>query len=427
VFRCFGGQVTNHPFSLFLRGSKFFHSEINNHQSSISPSSTFNIQHPAPGGPSMRPIPIILTLLLALGAVEGLAYWWMHPAPAGPGEPILVYRPTVGRDPARSAHLSPSARDDKDQETGDRDQEEAKAEEQSSSPIQNSKFKIASGHASQGSADLQGRESSHRVQNSAAGTSSSSSNQQSEINNHQSEISPSFTPLPEIYANAAPMLRCSSGQVSHVQLDESLGLHLAFFEWDGTDTGSVLEAFRHMPEACMGAIGMKLIEKAPPRSYTVRGRVSEKKLSVVSGQLSEKSQPSSNQKSAIINHQSSLSSSISASQHFSVSASTPTLSFDHTIFREPGQGGGAVFAPGPVVHAFRAVWVSGLSHADARQGLGGNEFSRLRTIRFQSALTRFRPTHARVIQGAVRGASSADAAWQAFEKTMLADLAIEAK
>jgi hypothetical protein len=33
------------------------------------------------------------TILFALGAVEGIAYWWMHPKPAGLGEPVLVYRP----------------------------------------------------------------------------------------------------------------------------------------------------------------------------------------------------------------------------------------------------------------------------------------------------------------------------------------------
>ena len=60
--------------------------------------------------------------------------------------------------------------------------------------------------------------------------------------------------------------------------------------------------------------------------------------------------------------------------------------------------------------------------ADARQGLGGDEFDRLRTIRLKSAINRFRPGHARVIQGAVRGIPDPDLAWEAFEKTMLKDL-----
>ena len=84
------------------------------------------------------------------------------------------------------------------------------------------------------------------------------------------------------------MLRCTGGQVLHTQLDNTIGLHLAFFEWDGADTGSVLEAFRHMPEACMGSIGMTFVSKEKSISYPVGGE---------------------------------------------------TLIFDHTIFREPGKGG----------------------------------------------------------------------------------------
>jgi hypothetical protein len=169
------------------------------------------------------------------------------------------------------------------------------------------------------------------------------------------------------------MLRCTSGQVNYCKLSDTSGIHLAFFEWDGTDTGSVLEAFRHMPEACMGSIGMILVSKEKPISYSVDGE---------------------------------------------------TLLFDHTVFREPTQGGGAVLGS-PLIHAFRAVWVSGINNADARKGLGGDEFDRLRTIRLKSALTRFRPAHARVIQGAVRGLPSADLAWQAFENALLKDLRME--
>ena len=301
----------------------------------------------------MHPISIIGLLLLALGAVEGSAYWWMHPAPAGRSQPVLTYRPVgldrrAGRDSASDAQ-------------------------------------------SQGTAE--------------ANAPASLPNQKSKIINHQSTISSSLpsslTPLPDIYAKAAPMLRCSSGQVFHVQLDDTLGLHLAFFEWDGTDTGSVLEAFRHMPEACMGSIGMKLIQKAPPRSYVVRTQETGDRDQQMPG-----AEP--NSKLKIQNSK----------------LATQSLSFDHTIFRESGQGGGLA-GSGSLVHAFRAVWVSGLSHADARQGLGGDDFDRLRTIRLKSALTRFRPTHARVIQGAVRGAANADAAWHAFEQTMLKDLAFE--
>ena len=281
-----------------------------------------------------RSICIIAAIVLALGVVEGVSYWWMHPGPAGLGETVLVYRPS------RSAGVSPAS-----QRSEVRAQEEGAAQ-------------------------------------------TSSFYQLSTINDQQSSISPPqlstsslLTPLPEIYDKAAPMLRCSSGQVLHAALDDSSGIHLAFFEWDGTDTGSVLEAFRHMPEACMGSIGMKLVSHEEPRTYTVSGQVTGE----------TKGQPTS---------------------------VGETLSFDHTVFRE----GGGVTGPTSLIHAFRAVWVSGVPMADARQGLGGDEFDRLRTIRLKSAINRFRPGHARVIQGAVRGIPDPDLAWEAFEKTMLKDL-----
>lgn len=214
---------------------------------------------------------------------------------------------------------------------------------------------------------------------------------------------PATTSLPEIYASAAPMLRCTGGQVFHSQINRSLGLHLAFFEWDGTDTGSVLEAFRHMPEACMGAIGMKLISKEQPIFYEV-GPPSLNQALTTPPVIRN---PSKKNQSAKINQPSS------------------TLVFDHTIFREAGQGGG-LLTPGAIVHSFRCVWVSGISLSDARSGLGGDEFNRLRTIRLKSAFTRFRPKHARVIQGAVRGASTGEDAWAAFQKAILVDLAFEA-
>jgi hypothetical protein len=268
------------------------------------------------------------------------------------------------------------------------------------------------------------------------------------------------------------MLRCTSGEVFHVRIHDNASLHGAFFEWDGTDTGSVLEAFRHMPEACMGAIGMQLVSKEKPILYQVgldrragrdsaNGAASERmaedrsQRSDARGQeevAASSSAPSSDPKSKIKNlsrhsaatpdQDSKISPSSSSSDH---STSTPhadgdksarrgrralpvptaqSLIFDHTVFRDPGQAKGPL-VPGPLVHAFRAVWVAGRSSADARHGLDGREFDQLRSIRLHSALTRFRPSHARVIQGAVRGLHSPEAAWQAFEQHMLRDLTFE--
>jgi hypothetical protein len=230
----------------------------------------------------MRLLPSIIAVLLALGTVEGLAYWWMHPTSTAQAQPVLAWYP-----------------------------------------------KIASAFT--------------------------------------------YTPLPELYTKTAPMLRCSGGQVFTANdSDDSLSLYLAFFEWDDTDTGSVLEAFRHLPEVCMGSIGLKLVATEPPQTYRV-------------GDL--------------------------------------TLSFDHTVFRDPGQDG-RMELPGSLVHSFRAVWVAGLEGTNGRQGVLGNSLDQLRRIRINSALTRFRPTHARVIQGSVRGAPNSAAAWAAFETAMLRDLAV---
>jgi hypothetical protein len=423
----------------------------------------------------MRPTFVILVLTLAaLALIEGLAWWWMNPPPAAHREPVLAYRP-VGLDrraspPVASGVESQGGVEGRDQKSGIRDQQEATAQSASSSSNPKSKIQNLSRH------------------------SAATPDQESKISPSSHPISAStHTPLPEIYRQAAPMLRCTSGEVFHVRIHDNASLHGAFFEWDGTDTGSVLEAFRHMPEACMGAIGMQLVSKEKPILYQVgldrragrdsangaESETSEQESgdrgqqeatahasssspnqkskinnpqSEIRGQgpeirgqheaIAHASSSSPDQKSKIKNQDSKISPSSSSSDH---STSTPhadgdksarrgrralpvptaqSLIFDHTVFRDPGQAKGPL-VPGPLVHAFRAVWVAGRSSADARHGLDGREFDQLRSIRLHSALTRFRPSHARVIQGAVRGLHSPEAAWQAFEQHMLRDLTFE--
>jgi hypothetical protein len=324
----------------------------------------------------------IALLLLALGAVEALAYWWMHPAPAGLGDPVLAYRPGENAEKRKTETLK----------------EDALAPADSSSSILS-----ASEHAS------------------VSG-------------------SPTYTPLPEIYSRSAPMLRCSGGQVFHLQLDSNIGLHLAYFEWNNTDTGSVLEAFRHMPEACMGSIGMTLIEKLPPRHYVVGrqgtgdggresgdgGRESggREQRSEVRGQGSEvRDQRSEIRGKGSADAPARSSSSSSSPPNLQSPIPKPhLLVFDHTVFREGGEGGARLRPP---VHSFRAVWISGIEGADARSGFGGDTFKRLRTIRLKAVTNRLRPPHARVVQGTVRGAPNPDAAWQAFEQAILHDLVLK--
>ena len=77
---------------------------------------------------------------------------------------------------------------------------------------------------------------------------------------------------------------------------------------------------------------------------------------------------------------------------------------------------------GGLVHAFKAVWLSGVPTGTSREGiLGGDQFS-LRSIRWRAALHRFRPAHARVVQGAVQGVHSPDHAWEVFSTAILEDL-----
>ncbi len=169
-----------------------------------------------------------------------------------------------------------------------------------------------------------------------------------------------LTLLPDVVARSVPSLHCSHGTVARVDRQDGVTLHLAFFAWDHGTSANVLEAFRHLPDECLGAIGMKLVAVHPPRPFTI---------------------------------------------------DTTTLLFDHTEFRDPS---------GHPVHAFKAVWVAGTTRLLGDNIRGGSENTRL--IRINAAIKRFRPAHARVVQGAVHRLSSPDAAWLAFQNAMLNDL-----
>jgi hypothetical protein len=247
-------------------------------------------------------VPVVLAFALALGGVEGIAYWWMHPAPAGLGQPVLAYRPGT-----------------KTQRTEDRGQ------------MDSARFRDA-------------RSASPDLQSAAPANAA-------------------YTPLPEIVAKSLPSLLCSTGTAARVDREDGVTIHLAFFEWELADTTNVLESYRHLPDECMGSIGMRLIGHLPPRTYQLGGE---------------------------------------------------TLAFDHTVFRDPADG---------IVHAFKGTWVSGASGLLGSGVRGGLE--QWRQLRWRAGLKRFRPAHARVAQGAVRGVADPDLAWQAFRDAMLVDLRFE--
>ena len=234
----------------------------------------------------MKPLLIGVSLLVfGLGTIEGFARWWMHPGPAGLGEPVLVYRP------GSETRLDRPAADD------------AESSQPSSSIT---------------------------------------------------------TPLPEIVAKAMPSLRCSTGTAARIEEVDGTTVNLAFFEWNLADSTNVLEAFKHLPDECMGSIGMKLTAHLPVRNYQVDDQ---------------------------------------------------DLGFDHSVFRDPS---------GSIVHTFKATWVSGSSSLLDKGFRGGVD--QWNQIRWKAGLKRFHPAYACVAQGAVRGIPNPDLAWLAFENAMLKDL-----
>ena len=273
------------------------------------------------------PVSILATIVLALGAVEATAYWWMHPAPAGRGQPVLVYQPS------RSAGVSPAS---EKPETGDHASEigdrESELRDEESSPLNSPTSTIPDPQSSPFLSTL----------------------------NPPPSTSSTTTPLPAVVANALPALRCSTGTAARIDRDDGTIFHLAFFEWNLADSTNVLEAFKHLPDECMGSIGMILTAQLPPRSYQVGAE---------------------------------------------------TLWFDHTVFRD---------SVGITVHAFKGTWVSGANSLIGSGERGGVD--QWNQLRWKSALKRFKPAHARVAQGAVRSIPNPDLAWQAFEETMLKDL-----
>jgi hypothetical protein len=166
---------------------------------------------------------------------------------------------------------------------------------------------------------------------------------------------------PELVAKYQDSLGCSAGQIAHATLDGAAEIYTAFFSWDRS-SASVIEAYRHLPEECLGSIGMKLIEYRQPHLVHVGNE---------------------------------------------------TLAFGHSVFRDHR---------GIIVHSFKATWVSG---SDKVYGTGLKQLTEWRKVRMQAALKRFQPSHARVIQGSVRGIYDPERAWNIFSDSVLPSLHFE--
>ncbi len=168
----------------------------------------------------------------------------------------------------------------------------------------------------------------------------------------------------DLYREVVPSLHCSDGWIADVAEQDGPGMRVAFFKWDQAGTVNTLEAFKHMPDHCMGSIGMDLQQVHSRRIHRSPGG---------------------------------------------------TLIFDSTLFRPHGGG--------QAVHVFKAVWVNGKEVANLRAGLlGGSNGNDLRQLRLAAAATRFKPAHTRVIMGAVAGMPSEDLAWHRFSTAVLNQL-----
>jgi hypothetical protein len=170
--------------------------------------------------------------------------------------------------------------------------------------------------------------------------------------------------LPELLEQSIRTLKCSTGSVSRLIRDDGVSIHFAYFEWDSSAHQiSPLEAFKHLPEQCLGSIGMKLV-----RDYG--------------------------------NHQ--------------VVVEGVPLNFKHLLFES---------AMGRPVHSFKAVSVTGATSLTSDGSQGG--FEEWRELRWKAAMLRFKPSRVAVFQGAVHDVTSPNHAWGIFRERIIPDLILE--
>lgn len=172
--------------------------------------------------------------------------------------------------------------------------------------------------------------------------------------------------LPKLLEQSIRTLKCSTGSVSCLKLEDGVSIHVAYFEWDGSDRQvNPLEAFKHLPEQCLGSIGMKLVRDYGNHTMVVDGIA---------------------------------------------------LNFKQLLFQN---------AMGRPVHSFKAVSVTGATSLISDGSQGG--FEEWRELRWKAALLRFKPSRVSVIQGAVHDVVSPNHAWSIFKETVLPDLVLEAQ
>ncbi len=174
----------------------------------------------------------------------------------------------------------------------------------------------------------------------------------------------SFEPRQEDYEKAREGLMCSGGWIGRLGGNDAPMVHLSWVEWDRAGVANTLEAFRHLPEECMGSIGM-VQEKVYPTREAGNGE--------------------------------------------------QRLVFDSSQFRS--QHGG------PAMYVFKSVWVSGTGAMSQRADFFGFDLGTINRsrlgLRVASTLHRFKPDHTRVLMAGVTGLPSEELAWRHFSREIL--------
>ncbi len=166
------------------------------------------------------------------------------------------------------------------------------------------------------------------------------------------------------YEEARESLMCSGGWIGSLGGDNAPRVSLSWVEWDRAGVTNTLEAFRHLPEECMGSIGMVQEKIYPTREAGTGER---------------------------------------------------RMVFDSSLFRS--QHGG------PAMYVFKSVWVSGTGAMSQRADFFGFDLGTINRsrlgLRVASTLHRFKPDHTRVLMAGVTGLPSEEFAWRHFSREIL--------
>ncbi len=173
-----------------------------------------------------------------------------------------------------------------------------------------------------------------------------------------------FEPNQKDFDAAKVQLMCSGGWSGKRGGDAQPLTRLSWVEWDRTSVANTLEAFRHVPEECMGSVGMTQEKVYPPREAGSGER---------------------------------------------------RMVFDSALFRAQRGGAG--------MYVFKTVWASGTGSFSLRGDFFGFDLGTINRsrlmMRLATTLHRFKPEHTRVLMAGVTGLPSEELAWEHFSREIL--------